>query len=101
MIGTKVQWLIDNVVVHEETLPNTGSLYYDVAFMTINGSFTDMEIVYDSSILTTEIKYQYIDGKPTIPTLPHQITLTEVREGVGSDPILFTLPERLLSQVVM
>jgi hypothetical protein len=29
-IGTKVQWLIDNVVVHEETLPNTGSLYYDV-----------------------------------------------------------------------
>jgi hypothetical protein len=23
-------------------------------------------------------------------TLPHQITLTEVREGVGSDPILFT-----------
>jgi hypothetical protein len=33
-IGTKVQWLIDNVVVHEETLPNTGSLYYDVAFMT-------------------------------------------------------------------
>jgi hypothetical protein len=43
-IGTKVQWLIDNVVVHEETLPNTGSLYYDVAFMTINGSFTDMEM---------------------------------------------------------
>jgi hypothetical protein len=50
-IGTKVQWLIDNVVVHEETLPNTGSLYYDVAFMTINGSFTDMEIVYDASVL--------------------------------------------------
>jgi hypothetical protein len=49
-----------------------------------------MEIVYDSSILTTEIKYQYIDGKPTIPTLPHQITLTEAREGVGTDPILFT-----------
>jgi hypothetical protein len=36
--------------------------------MTINGSFTDMEIVYDASVLTTEIKYQYIDGKPTIPT---------------------------------
>jgi hypothetical protein len=49
-----------------------------------------MEIVYDASVLTTEIKYQYIDGKPTIPTLPHQITLTEAREGVGTDPILFT-----------
>jgi hypothetical protein len=58
--------------------------------MTINGSFTDMEIVYDASVLTTEIKYQYIDGKPTIPTLPHQITLTEARAGIGTDPILFT-----------
>jgi hypothetical protein len=41
-----------------------------------------MEIVYDSSVLTTEIKYQYIDGKPTIPTLPPQITLTEARAGI-------------------
>jgi hypothetical protein len=89
-VGVVAQYHIDGVLVHTSLLEAVDNMYYDVAFSTIGGSLTDMKIVYDSGVKTTEIKYEYIDGAPVIPAEIPEITDEQISSGTQTTLVAFT-----------
>ena len=92
-VGTKINYLIDGVVVYTSAVDSTGTLHIDVALSRVNSAFSQIRIQRNlTKIHDTKIDYNSSEviNKPTIPTLPATSTSTEITTGTITDTRLYS-----------
>ena len=96
-VGNTITYLVNDVVFHTSATTSTVPLHMDTAFFSAGGKIDEVTMLNapaTSVPRTATYKIDYrnnnLINKPTIPTLPAEITDAQVTSGVGTDEVLMT-----------
>jgi hypothetical protein len=96
-IGSTITYLVNDVVFHTSATTSSVPLHMDTAFFSAGGKIDEVTMLNapaTSVPRTATYKIDYrnnnLINKPTIPTLPAEITDAQVTSGVGTDEVLMT-----------